>query len=194
MDRPPQREKETVFFGVGFTIRWWPDQMEMIDWKYHLWRQRADLAPILDLLSRERRHGAQPQALRSLIAHLISALAHPPKAIPHQAGGLTNAERQIIEVWLMAGHLAEAQPHHLAAKLGLNPRYFCRKFKKHYGISPQSWLSGRRLEEAAEQLLKDQTPIGLIADRYGYADIYTFSRQFKKHHGLSPRHFREQWQ
>jgi AraC-like DNA-binding protein len=87
-----------------------------------------------------------------------------------------------------AGRLTTAR---LAEAARLSPAYFARRFRRSFGLSPREWLVAERMRRSAVMLLDDDAPVGDIANRLGYADLFLFSRQFRRHHGCSPREFRQ---
>lgn len=63
-------------------------------------------------------------------------------------------------------------------------------FKKHTGVSPNTYLIDLRIQVAC-RLLKDTTEsVADIAAKVGYADPYYFSRIFSKKTGVSPLKYR----
>lgn len=68
---------------------------------------------------------------------------------------------------------------------------FRRKFKRLYGMSPQSYILHSRLSKAGDMLSKTELSCTEIAFRCGFNDSAQFSRMFKKQFGTSPREFRE---
>ena len=80
----------------------------------------------------------------------------------------------------------------LARSLRLNPDYFSRKFRVHFGCSPRVWLSRERIRKACSLLHETNHSIKEIADSLGYTDQHFFSRQFRKVKRITPSEFRRQ--
>jgi two-component system, response regulator YesN len=78
----------------------------------------------------------------------------------------------------------------IAARIGLNPDYLSRVFKKETGMSPVEWIVAERLEYARSLLLKTDLSVGDIAVQVGYSNFSHFSAIFKKRFGLNPRDFK----
>lgn len=78
----------------------------------------------------------------------------------------------------------------LAASYGIGASTFRRAFKAATGSSPRDWALQARLERAREQLIGSTLPVGTIAERLGYRDVFFFTRQFTSHTGLSPSAYR----
>ncbi len=88
-------------------------------------------------------------------------------------------------------HIHFAEPISLetvAEFVGIDSDYCCKLFKKHTSISFVEYLSGLRLDAAAE-LLKNGKPVADAARNSGYQDPAYFSRAFKKKFGLPPKQF-----
>lgn len=68
---------------------------------------------------------------------------------------------------------------------------FRRKFKRLYGMSPQSYILHSRLSKASDMLSQTELSCTEIAFRCGFNDSAQFSRMFKKQFGISPREFRD---
>lgn len=78
----------------------------------------------------------------------------------------------------------------LAEIVYMQTTYFIRRFGAVYGLSPQSYLSGMRMNKAMELLSSTDMPIEKIAKSVGIPDTSYFSRVFKKHCGTSPGAYR----
>jgi AraC-like DNA-binding protein len=79
----------------------------------------------------------------------------------------------------------------LARKAHISREHFCRVFKARFGQSPMAYKQERRIAAACNLLRSTSLQCKEIANRLGYADMYTFSRAFKKIVGRSPRSFRQ---
>lgn len=80
----------------------------------------------------------------------------------------------------------------IAESLHLERSYFSKIFKQSIGVSPQDYITNKRLSEAAILLHNEHYSITQVAQLSGYSDVFAFSRMFKKHHGVSPSEFREE--
>lgn len=79
---------------------------------------------------------------------------------------------------------------HLAKAACLNPDYFCRTFKKTFGISPIAYQQELRISAAKNLLLTTSLRCNEIAAQTGFYDEYSFSKIFKKTEGITPTQFR----
>ena len=84
-------------------------------------------------------------------------------------------------------HDPELGPEQIARAHFVSTRYVHKLFAtSDTGVS--SWIRGRRLEGAAEELRNfPGTAIATIAARWGYRNPASFSRAFRELHGYAPR-------
>ncbi|PCH95124.1 MAG: hypothetical protein COB84_06650 [Rhodobacteraceae bacterium] len=78
-----------------------------------------------------------------------------------------------------------------ARALGISTVQLNRKSAAGLGVSPQRFLTKRRILEAKRLLKFTQLSITEISQRLGYADPSYYCRLFKKHVGQTPSHFRQ---
>lgn len=74
----------------------------------------------------------------------------------------------------------------LAAKCGVSRAGLARRFTELVGETPMAYLTGWRLDLAAQLLSGTDTPLAGIAARVGYADAFALSTAFKRVRGVSP--------
>lgn len=73
-----------------------------------------------------------------------------------------------------------------ARRLGISRAALQRLCQAHFSCGAVHLQERMRLERAAMQLLQSDLPVGVVAERFGYPDLFRFSRSFKRVHGLSP--------
>jgi len=78
----------------------------------------------------------------------------------------------------------------VASHVFLNPAYFSSVFKQATGTSYKEYLTGIRIEEARQMLIKTNIPIVDVALSCGFTSQSYFSKVFKSHTGFSPKAFR----
>lgn len=79
----------------------------------------------------------------------------------------------------------------LADRLGLEPSYFARLFKKRTGLPPLNWLCRFRLGKAVELLKSTDLRISEIALSVGFPDPLYFTRRFTERYGIPPSEMRK---
>lgn len=87
---------------------------------------------------------------------------------------------------------ADLSLERLADIAAFSPFHFHRIFKFITGEQPHAYVSRRKIEKAALDLLHQQIPASVIAHRYGFSDTSSFSRAFKKYYSVSPTEFIKQ--
>ncbi len=78
---------------------------------------------------------------------------------------------------------------YLAQVANLSTSQFKTLFKQQTGLTPQSFISNLKMEQAKGLLIHTDLPIALIAERVGYRNASAFSRKFKAHFGLTAKSF-----
>jgi transcriptional regulator GlxA family with amidase domain len=81
----------------------------------------------------------------------------------------------------------------LAARSGLCPRHFSRRFKATFSVSPGEYVEQMRLDEARRRLAAAEHTIEGVAASVGYASADSFRRAFERRFGLAPSHYRRQF-
>jgi AraC-like DNA-binding protein len=83
--------------------------------------------------------------------------------------------------WTVAG---------LATKIGVSRAALAKRFTALVGEPPMSYLTGWRLDLAADLLREPNATVGSVARRVGYGSAFALSTAFKRVHGISPREHR----
>ena len=78
----------------------------------------------------------------------------------------------------------------IAGEVGVHSAHLARAFRQHFGVSMGSYVRQLRLEWAAEELVRHDTPLAEVALAAGFADQSHFTRSFKRYVGLTPSAFR----
>jgi two-component system response regulator YesN len=79
----------------------------------------------------------------------------------------------------------------VAAQVYLNPDYFDRLFKKHYGCSVHQYIFREKIKIAVTLLADTETSVSDIAGMLGYTNVSNFSAMFKKATGRNPSDYRK---
>lgn len=74
----------------------------------------------------------------------------------------------------------------LADKIGFSTYYFSNLFKGITGISPKSYILGRKLTLSASDLIQSDVKIIDIAFKYGFGSHEAYTRAFQRIFGLTP--------
>ncbi len=118
----------------------------------------------------------RPLAVPGLVSG--SAAAHPDETV------------RMAQDWMAANPGAPLRVPELAARCGLAPRTFNRRFRAATGTTPLAFLRQARLDLARDLLRQSNLAIGEIAHRCGYPDAAYFSRSFAAATGSTPQQYR----
>lgn len=81
----------------------------------------------------------------------------------------------------------------IALRSGVSESTLLREFQRKLGTSPQTYIVGRRLEEAMILVKSLRYRVGEVSDMVGYENVSAFSAAFKKRFGVSPSAIRGAW-
>jgi transcriptional regulator GlxA family with amidase domain len=125
-----------------------------------------------------------PDALRSLQSELPGGA---PRVLPIDVQ--ERRLRQVVE-------MIEAEPAssiaHLAMHVSLSPAHLQRLFKRQTGLQLGGLVAERRLQKAAELLIRTNLSIKEIAHAVGYRHHSSFVRAFQRRFSQAPKHYRSQ--
>ena len=76
---------------------------------------------------------------------------------------------------------------------GRSHAHVTRMMRKYYGMTPQQFVNGLRLEYASEQLCKSDWSITDIAFGSGFNNLAYFRKCFESKYEMTPREFRQRW-
>lgn len=79
----------------------------------------------------------------------------------------------------------------LASRVGRNPEYLTRIFKKSTGYSLKKFIDMEKMDVAKQLLTTTNLPITSISGHAGYANYSNFTRSFKQIVGCTPTEYRE---
>lgn len=78
----------------------------------------------------------------------------------------------------------------IAQKVYLNPSYFLRLFKKCFKMTPNEYITMKKLNEACRLLTRTNMPIREIADNTGFCNQFYFSKVFRSFYHKTPLEYR----
>lgn len=78
----------------------------------------------------------------------------------------------------------------LADYIGMERSYFSRKFKSIFHMTPNQYITAKRMKVAARELMTGAS-VFHSAEAAGYTDEKSFSRAFKRYMEISPGKYRE---
>lgn len=109
---------------------------------------------------------------------------------PKKEGTGDETVQRVLEI-LRRSYADRCSLGEIAALVGISPSGLIKKFRKTVGVPPQRVLTELRIRRAKELLVDTPLPVGEIAERVGFENIYYFSKVFKKETTLSPLEYRK---
>jgi transcriptional regulator GlxA family with amidase domain len=106
----------------------------------------------------------------------------------HGEAGFTD-----LVAWVHAHLQQDLSVERMAARMGVSPRHFSRRFTAAMGCTPGQMVESARLDAARERLLASRDPVERIASSVGFASADVFRRRFARRFGISPRSYRERF-
>lgn len=146
----------------------------------------AALADYVRFLHRQLEQGDTYQTTQRQMLLLLVQL------LTERFGGSGNIDRRILaaRAYLDENFQAPVSSTELAAVAHLSVRQLGELFRRSLGMSPQQYLTEKRMQRAWQLLETSDLAVQQIADRVGYTSLSSFSHRFREHFGYSPRHFR----
>ena len=114
-----------------------------------------------------------------------SAYSVPALSRPHADEQVRRAEE-----CLQQGFRGEVSLEAVAARVGMSPRNFIRRFKAATGRLPGAYLQALRIAAARDLLERGGLPVQKVCASVGYADAASFRAAFKRHAGMTPAEYR----
>ena len=130
--------------------------------------------------------------------HDLDALCYHLQELTESFISLLFPDEQKMENDIIQSAISYMQQHFreelklqdVASHVFLNPAYFSSVFKQATGTSFKEYLTGIRIEEARQMLIKTNIPIVDVALNCGFTSQSYFSKVFKLRTGFSPKSFR----
>jgi transcriptional regulator GlxA family with amidase domain len=97
---------------------------------------------------------------------------------------------QRAQAWLFRNFKEEVRVEELAARVGMSPRNFARRFTAATGATPLAYLHRLRIDAARQLLESGKKGVADVSEAVGYHDLAFFRRLFKRHTGAPPREYR----
>jgi transcriptional regulator GlxA family with amidase domain len=95
--------------------------------------------------------------------------------------------------WIVENYASANPVARMAARAGLNPRTFARRFRSATGYQPMDYVQAVRVEEAKQLLETGDISVDDIGYAVGYGDPTSFRRLFKRKAGLTPAAYRRKF-
>jgi AraC-like DNA-binding protein len=99
-----------------------------------------------------------------------------------------------LAAWILANLHADLSVENLAARAGLSPRQFDRRFKSAFGANPAQYVEFLRLDEASNRLTAGPSNIDRVASAVGFFSDDAFRRAFHRRFGCAPTEYATDFQ
>ena len=142
--------------------------------------RKAALRLTRSLLARDN----EALSLEGLSLELAAQALTPTPDSDKRPSWLDEAETYLADAFDQPIGVAE-----LARVAGVHPVHLARGYRRWLGAAPGDRLRTRRLERAADLLMRGRDPIGEIALVSGFCDQSHLNRQFLKAYGVTPGEF-----
>lgn len=142
--------------------------------------RRTALQLTRTLLARD----AETLSLEGLSLELAAQALPPAPDGDKRPSWLERAETYLADAFDQPISVAD-----LAEIAGVHPVHLARGYRRWLGAAPGDRLRTRRLERAADLLMRGRDPIGEIALASGFCDQSHLNRQFMKAYGVTPGEF-----
>lgn len=112
----------------------------------------------------------------------------------HTDGGQRKKELMrlnTILAYIMQNYTRVISVEEIAKVAAFQPKYFCRFFKKHMGITFKEYQSELRLSYIYRDLLNTNDSVASILERHGFNNYKLFRRMFKEHFNDTPMGMRK---
>lgn len=129
-------------------------------------------------------HDAETLSLEGLSLELAAQALAPAGDGDKRPSWLERAETYLADTFDQPINVAD-----LAEIAGVHPVHLARGYRRWLGAAPGDRLRTRRLERAADLLMRGRESIGEIALASGFCDQSHLNRQFLKAYGVTPGEF-----
>ncbi|MEU4679802.1 helix-turn-helix domain-containing protein [Micromonospora sp. NPDC023737] len=92
--------------------------------------------------------------------------------------------------WLMRHLERPVTVDELAARAGMAPRTFARRFRAETGTTPHDWMTSQRVLLARRLLEETRLSVEAVADRSGFGDAAALRHHFTRRVGATPQSYR----
>ncbi len=135
------------------------------------------------------------QALRTIKIFLLSdhICGQLPFAVMTPRVQQADAVIDGCQTWIVENYTCSSPVARMAARTGLKPRTFTRRFRSATGYQPMDYVHAIRIEEAKRLLETDDIGVEEIGHAVGYEDPTSFRRLFKRKAGLTPAAYRRKF-
>ena len=130
-----------------------------------------------------------------LLFRLMCVLCDNFAGSVYQMNGGQSRKEQVrlnkVLAYVMQNYKNAISLEEIAKVAMFEPKYFCRFFKKHMGVTFKQYQNELRLSYIYRDLLDTQDSLTTILDRHGFNNYKLFRRMFKNHFNDTPMGIRK---
>ncbi len=151
----------------------------------------AGLDLCLHMIGRDHGQAIAAEASRLAVAPLVRE-GGQKQFIRYEPAGPDRSLAPSLE-WMLREIAKPVDVASLAARAGLSPRTFARRFRNQTGTSPVQWLLKARVRRAQELLETTNATVEEVAAASGFGSPVTFRARFQRLAGVTPAAYRRRF-
>ena len=138
--------------------------------------------------------GAQ-HAVRTAKVYLLAGHEHGQLPFAAMSRRIQKSDAVISQCqeWIAENYVCANPVSAMAARSGLKPRTFARRFRTATGYLPMEYVHSLRIEEAKQMIESASNDLDEVGYEVGYEDPTFFRRLFKRKVGLTPAAYRRKF-
>ena len=153
--------------------------------------QHLSLAFISEVEKEESSRLFADSLAHTLMFHIIKNYTNAVSHTKQFLGGLSGRKLRLVKEFINDNLEQDLTLTEIAQVADLSHFHFARAFRKCVGITPQQYITNRRIEKAKELLAKSDLPIVEIGFQTGFKNQSHFTTLFRKITSLTPKLWRE---
>lgn len=103
---------------------------------------------------------------------------------------IDNVAIELIKDYMDSHLYSNTSVKDIASHFNISNSYLTNLFKKHYQVTPNTYMTQKRIEKSCSLLVHSERTVSDIAEEVGYQDAQYFYRVFKKITGFTPLRYR----
>jgi len=173
------RGSEAVLLSAGLTPGV-PTRLANPRWLQDLIEQLIDTARI---------EHPQREKVGGMLVKLVSERLRIDQEADEPRSSAASLTFERCREYLSANYLEIGNLALAAKKCGVTQVHLCRLWRKFAGETPHAFVTRKKMNHAAELIVRGHVAVKTAALAVGYPDPYHFSRVFKQVHGSAPSRF-----
>lgn len=158
---------------------------------YHSNRGEQLYKTVMDMMAHNTCNTSDQYRIEGLLYTFFSILSEDLNVLsaPGAADGSLYVKKAVE--FIQTNYYTPIRITDIADFVCVNRSYLYTLFRRELNLSPQEYLTGYRLTQAAELLLITDLSVESVAFSCGYKDSLVFSKAFKARYGETPSHYRK---